>query len=100
MVLYDWTLLPKSFIYFFPFFWASVDLIPVLFILLGLSWVCLLCLLHFLLLEICSRVLWQFRLPKVFSFYCYFLGWQPGIQESAADWDEDWDKFEDEGMQK
>ncbi|XP_057548788.1 uncharacterized protein LOC130827149 isoform X2 [Amaranthus tricolor] len=24
-------------------------------------------------------------------------GWQPGIQESAADWDEDWDKFEDEG---
>lgn len=31
-------------------------------------------------------------------FY-YFLGWQPGIQEGAADWDEDWDKFEDEGMQ-
>lgn len=24
-------------------------------------------------------------------------GWQPGIQEGAADWDEDWDKFEDEG---
>ncbi|XP_034226996.1 epidermal growth factor receptor substrate 15-like 1 isoform X1 [Prunus dulcis] len=23
-------------------------------------------------------------------------GWQPGIQEGAADWDEDWDKFEDE----
>lgn len=22
-------------------------------------------------------------------------GWQPGIQEGAADWDEDWDKFED-----
>ncbi|PWA48410.1 EF-hand domain pair [Artemisia annua] len=24
-------------------------------------------------------------------------GWQTGIQEGAADWDEDWDKFEDEG---
>lgn len=24
-------------------------------------------------------------------------GWQPGIQEGAADWDEDWDKFNDEG---
>lgn len=24
-------------------------------------------------------------------------GWQPGIQEGAADWDETWDKFEDEG---
>ncbi|KAH9305242.1 hypothetical protein KI387_009646, partial [Taxus chinensis] len=23
-------------------------------------------------------------------------GWQPGIQESAAQWDDDWDKFEDE----
>ncbi|GFY87727.1 calcium-binding EF hand family protein [Actinidia rufa] len=23
-------------------------------------------------------------------------GWQPGIQEGAADWDENWDKFEDE----
>ncbi|PNX74407.1 putative calcium-binding protein, partial [Trifolium pratense] len=22
-------------------------------------------------------------------------GWQPGIQEGAADWDEDWDKLED-----
>ena len=26
------------------------------------------------------------------------LGWQPGIQEGTADWDENWDKFEDEGM--
>ena len=26
------------------------------------------------------------------------LGWQPGIQEDAADWDEDWDKFNDAGM--
>ncbi|XP_043711028.1 LOW QUALITY PROTEIN: epidermal growth factor receptor substrate 15-like 1 [Telopea speciosissima] len=26
------------------------------------------------------------------------LGWQPGIEEGAADWDEDWDKFEDEGF--
>ncbi|XP_008235807.1 PREDICTED: epidermal growth factor receptor substrate 15-like 1 [Prunus mume] len=25
-------------------------------------------------------------------------GWQLGIQEGAADWDEDWDKFEDEGF--
>ncbi|KAF8405559.1 hypothetical protein HHK36_010466 [Tetracentron sinense] len=25
-------------------------------------------------------------------------GWQPGILEGAADWDEDWDKFEDEGF--
>lgn len=26
-----------------------------------------------------------------------FTGWQPGIQEGAAQWDEDWDKLEDEG---
>jgi hypothetical protein len=26
------------------------------------------------------------------------LGWQPGIQEAAADWDEGWDKFDNEGM--
>ncbi|XP_074564204.1 uncharacterized protein LOC141820714 isoform X3 [Curcuma longa] len=25
-------------------------------------------------------------------------GWQPGIQEGAADWDEDWDKFEEDGF--
>lgn len=25
-------------------------------------------------------------------------GWQPGIQENAAEWDDDWDKFEDEGF--
>uniref|UniRef100_A0A2P2MD14 Uncharacterized protein MANES_01G155900 n=1 Tax=Rhizophora mucronata TaxID=61149 RepID=A0A2P2MD14_RHIMU len=25
-------------------------------------------------------------------------GWQPGMQEGAANWDEDWDKFEDEGL--
>ncbi|KAK4368222.1 hypothetical protein RND71_012014 [Anisodus tanguticus] len=25
-------------------------------------------------------------------------GWQPGIQEAAGDWDEEWDKFEDEGF--
>ncbi|KAI4339469.1 hypothetical protein MLD38_024412 [Melastoma candidum] len=24
-------------------------------------------------------------------------GWQPGVQEAAADWDEDWDKFQEEG---
>lgn len=27
-----------------------------------------------------------------------FKGWEPGIQEGAALWDEEWDKFEDEGM--
>ncbi|XP_021827512.1 actin cytoskeleton-regulatory complex protein pan1 [Prunus avium] len=26
------------------------------------------------------------------------IGWQPGIQDGAAVWDEDWDKFEDEGF--
>lgn len=25
-------------------------------------------------------------------------GWQPGIQAGAADWDEDWDKLEEEGI--
>lgn len=25
-------------------------------------------------------------------------GWQSGIQATAADWDENWDKFEDEGI--
>ncbi|KAK6924582.1 EF-hand domain [Dillenia turbinata] len=25
-------------------------------------------------------------------------GWQPGVQEAVADWDEDWDNFEDEGF--
>lgn len=25
-------------------------------------------------------------------------GWQPGIQEGAAVWDEEWDKFEDDGL--
>ncbi|CAM6115993.1 unnamed protein product [Calypogeia fissa] len=25
-------------------------------------------------------------------------GWQPGLQEKAAEWDEDWDKFDDEGF--
>ncbi|KAL9225698.1 hypothetical protein vseg_001591 [Gypsophila vaccaria] len=25
-------------------------------------------------------------------------GWQPGIQEGASVWDEEWDKFEDEGL--
>ncbi|XP_074286751.1 uncharacterized protein LOC141611971 [Silene latifolia] len=39
-------------------------------------------------LEIKSEAL--IELPK---------GWQPGIQEGAAVWDEEWDKFEDEGLQ-
>ncbi|KAL9238074.1 hypothetical protein vseg_012549 [Gypsophila vaccaria] len=38
-------------------------------------------------LEIKSEAL--IELPK---------GWQPGIQEGAAVWDEEWDKFEDEGL--
>lgn len=25
-------------------------------------------------------------------------GWQPGVQENAAAWDDDWDKFDDEGF--
>ncbi|KAL2649255.1 hypothetical protein R1flu_017383 [Riccia fluitans] len=25
-------------------------------------------------------------------------GWQPGLQENASEWDEDWDKFDDEGF--
>lgn len=25
-------------------------------------------------------------------------GWEPGIQEGAAVWNEEWDKFEDEGL--
>lgn len=28
----------------------------------------------------------------------FILGWQPTIQEGAANWDEDWDKFVDEGL--
>lgn len=36
----------------------------------------------------------------MFFFLLSILGWQPGVQQGAADWDEDWDKFEDEGMQK
>lgn len=26
------------------------------------------------------------------------IGWEPGFQEGAAIWDEDWDKFDDEGL--
>lgn len=26
-----------------------------------------------------------------------FQGWQPGIQNGAVEWDDDWDMFEDEG---
>ena len=42
-------------------------------------------------------------IPVEFSFlYSHgilsrFTGWQFGIQECAADWDEDWDKLEEEG---
>ncbi|KAI4367013.1 hypothetical protein MLD38_022800 [Melastoma candidum] len=25
-------------------------------------------------------------------------GWQPGLQETAADWDDEWDKFQEEGF--
>lgn len=34
----------------------------------------------------------------VYVSYTLYQGWQPGIQEGAAVWDEEWDKFEDEGM--
>ena len=38
---------------------------------------------------------------KIFAGFLHasvLSGWQPGIQENAAQWDDDWDKFEDEGM--
>ena len=31
-------------------------------------------------------------------FFFLILGWQPGIQETAVTWDEEWDRFGDEGM--
>jgi len=31
-------------------------------------------------------------------FFFLILGWQPGIQETAATWDEEWDRFGDGGM--
>jgi hypothetical protein len=31
-------------------------------------------------------------------FIILFTGWQPGIQETAAAWDEEWDRLGDEGM--
>ena len=41
----------------------------------------------------------MFLLQQFFvNFFLYLLGWQPGIQEGTADWDENWDKFEDDGM--
>lgn len=41
-------------------------------------------------------------LPAAFGLitciYCLFvIGWEPGPQEGLIEWDEDWDKFEDEG---
>jgi len=45
-------------------------------------------------------------LPAVFSYiklhiFCSLclcmLGWEHGTQEGTIEWDEDWDKFEDEG---
>lgn len=35
--------------------------------------------------------------PSNFCLLFLFLGWEPGAPEGAIDWDEDWDKFEDEG---
>ena len=29
--------------------------------------------------------------------YVFVIGWEPGPQEGLIEWDEDWDKFEDEG---
>jgi hypothetical protein len=28
----------------------------------------------------------------------FLLGWEPGPQEGSIEWEEDWDKFEDEGL--
>jgi hypothetical protein len=40
----------------------------------------------------------QFSVFPILIWLCKLLGWQPGNPEEAAVWDEDWDKFEDEGM--
>lgn len=47
-----------------------------------------------------GREFWSIKFDTlVFSFCFLFLwGWQPGIQEGAANWDDDWDKFEDAGI--
>ena len=37
---------------------------------------------------------WRFN--NVITSLC--TGWQPGMQENAAEWDDDWDKFQDEGL--
>ena len=37
---------------------------------------------------------WRFN--NVIMSLC--TGWQPGMQENAAEWDDDWDKFQDEGL--
>nr|POF10870.1 isoform 2 of eh domain-containing protein 2 [Quercus suber] len=34
----------------------------------------------------------------IMAWSCFQEGWEPGIQEGAAVWDEEWDKFEDEGF--
>lgn len=34
----------------------------------------------------------------ILPFFFVIEGWQPGVPEISAVWDEDWDKFEDEGL--
>ena len=98
--MHDWTLLPQSLTYFFPSYWALVDLIPIYH---SSCWCCpgfAFSVYPFYTAEDFVLCYIVFHLPKVFLILFYILGWQSGIQEGAADWDEDWDKFEDEGMQK
>ncbi|KAJ0086794.1 hypothetical protein Patl1_09375 [Pistacia atlantica] len=38
------------------------------------------------------------RVMFIFVAHALYQGWQPGIQEGASVWDEEWDKFEDEGF--
>lgn len=52
----------------------------------------------------CQKDFYLYNFIPVVSSFRYihgissrFTGWQPGIQEGAADWDEDWDKLEEEG---
>jgi len=44
----------------------------------------------------CSLQTHNLHILTISVFICY-IGWEPGPQEGLIEWDEDWDKFEDEG---
>lgn len=44
-----------------------------------------------------SPILFVMDTAWAICFLFVLLGWQPRIQEGVADWDEDWDKYDDEG---